>query len=250
MTNSNRQELRVHAFDLDNTLVPGSLVERAFSVLVNQGRLNLSDEEVAKIIEYKTAGNHSEYIREVVAGFSEGIKGLSIKGLRKTARALAEQDRERIFPEIEEVLYEIRSHNEEIVILSGSPRIFVEAFGRSIGARVADGTHHYVARGRIHETRPRAKAIWEKDKHLKSICESIGGVAVSAYGDTMNDYPMLLMVPQPVAVNPLPSLREKALEHRWPIIDCENFDIETQTYTSSRSATFPLQASPLVYNRE
>lgn len=220
MTEINFGERRVHAFDLDGTLIPGSLVERAFSELLRRGDLNLSDDEIRTILEYKNV-DESEYIRQTVRGFSDGIRGLPTKHLRRVAKEIAQQDAVTIYPEMNRILDDVRANGEDIVIISGSPRMFVEAFGHEIGATVSDGTHHYSARGIIHETRPRRKAIWEKGEHLNSICRSIGGQAVSAYGDAMNDLPMLSSALKPTAVNPLPDLREVALERHWPIIDCE-----------------------------
>jgi|GEM_PF-1255850 len=220
MTEINFGERKVHAFDLDGTLAPGSLVERAFSNLLERGDLNLSDDEIDGILSFRDV-DESEYIRQAVRGFSDGIRGLQVKYLRRIARMIAQEDVTNIYPEMQNILDTIKEDGEDIVIISGSPRMFVEAFGHEIGAQVSDGTHHFSARGAIHETRPRRKAIWEKDKHLISICRSIGGQAVSAYGNAMNDFSMLARVPRPTAVNPLPNLREAALERDWPIIDCD-----------------------------
>lgn len=212
-------ERKIHAFDIDGTLLPGALVERAFIELLSRGSLRLEDDEINNILHYRDT-DPNEYVSQTVRGFSEGVKGVPIKYLRSVARDISERDIANIYPEMRSILDTIKSDSEDIVLISGSPRMFVEALGREIGATVSDGTHHYVARGVIHENRPRRKTIHEKDKHLTSICRSLGGQAISAYGDAMNDLPMLLSVPNPTAVNPLPGLREFAITEGWPIIDC------------------------------
>ena len=39
------------------------------------------------------------------------------------------------------------------------------------------------------------------------------------YSDSRNDLPLLLRVTDPVAVNPDPTLKQKAEESGWPILD-------------------------------
>lgn len=217
--NINFGDRKIHAFDVDGTLMPGAVVEHAFNKILSDGQIRLTDSEIERILSYKELDNN-EYIRQVVQGFSEGTKGLSIKYLRRLANEVGEKDAANIFPEMQVILESIKDAKEDIVLISGSPRIFVEALGRRLGATVSDGTHHYSTQGIIHQTRPRRKTIHEKDKHLRSICRSLGGQAISAYGDSNNDIPMLLSVPNPVAVNPLPKLRELAIDNNWQIIEC------------------------------
>ena len=217
--NINFGDRKIHAFDVDGTLMPGAVVEHACNKILSDGQRRLRDSEIERILSYKELDNN-EYIRQVVQGFSEGTKGLSIKYLRRLANEVGEKDAANIFPEMQVILDSIKDAKEDIVLISGSPRIFVEALGRRLGATVSDGTHHYSARGIIHQTRPRRKTIHEKDKHLRSICRSLGGQAISAYGDSNNDISMLFSVPNPVAVNPLPGLKELAMDNNWQIIEC------------------------------
>ena len=79
--NINFGDRKIHAFDVDGTLMPGAVVEHAFNKILSDGQIRLTDSEIERILSCKELDNN-EYIRQVVQGFSEGTKGLSIKYLR------------------------------------------------------------------------------------------------------------------------------------------------------------------------
>ncbi|HSX33433.1 MAG TPA: haloacid dehalogenase-like hydrolase [Candidatus Saccharimonadales bacterium] len=215
---------RVHAFDLDGTLVPGSLTERAFWHLAEMGELRLSDDRVATLAAWRqrfeeTVRPDHDYAVDIVAAIVEGTRGIPVQTLRRMAAERAEADYELIYPEMKGALARARRPNQALVLISGSMDIFVRAFGRRLGAAAVTGSRFYTQGGAIHHSKP-ARGLPAKDDVLLGMCESLGGTPYAAYGDTSQDLPMLIASAHPHAVNPDMALRAAAESLGWPIIDC------------------------------
>ena len=60
-----------------------------------------------------------------------------------------------------------------------------------------------------------------KIKHLQAYCTAhdVEAADVWYYGDSVADIQVLSAVGHPVAVNPMPELRQEAAQRNWPIIE-------------------------------
>lgn len=222
-------ERRLHAFDLDDTLIPGSLVERAFWKLHQDGNINLPDERIAALAnsrdlhiqpDGRLTQNSGDYIAQIVKGAIDGTRGLPLKAVRRAAQEVAEEDVNRVFPEMQQILDTIKGAGEDIAIISGSVDHFVHPLARRLGAKLSSGSRFYTVGGEIHRWRVHADRTENKDLIMLAMCRNIGAVAYAAYGDSYSDLPMLAASQNPHAVNPRPALRQAAEENGWGIIDC------------------------------
>lgn len=223
-------ERRLHAFDLDDTLIPGSLVERAFWKLVETGYIVLTDEQLGSLTAAQAEhvlpngrlGNDSgDYIASIVKATIDGTRGLPLRVIQHAAQEVAEEDALRVFPEMQERINTIKDEGDSVAIISGSIDHFVHPLARRLGARLSSGSRFYVAGGEIHRWREHQDRTKNKDKIMLAMCRNIGAVAYAAYGDSISDLPMLVAAQNPYAVNPQPKLRAAAKENNWPVIDCK-----------------------------
>lgn len=223
-------ELKLHAFDLDNTLVPGSLTERGFWKLAEYGELRLPDDTLSHLaarrdnpnVPPQQPGAEMSVGWEVVNAFITAAKvGLSVKALKRASRELAEEDIECIFPMMKDRIKDIKTSAEKFVIVSASEAHLVQGFARAIGAVASTGSRFYIGNdGHLHRTRPPTNGALNKGSRFKNICTSMNAIPESAHGDNMADLPMLEIARRAFAVNPESQLRAIAVARNWDIIDC------------------------------
>lgn len=210
---------RIYAFDIDGTIIPGALAERAFVELGVQGLLAMTDDEFNAILSLDTV-DHNEYVRQAVRGLNHGVRNISRTHLTSAAMIVAEREAETVFAEINAEIATAKKVGAKVVIISASPKLFVEAFGRVIGADYSDGALWHFVDDVIDPTVNQHNIQFDKGERLLTISEALGGHSVAAFGDTRNDIPMFELSDRPVAVNPKPDLRETAAVRGWEIIDC------------------------------
>jgi phosphoserine phosphatase len=222
---------RVHAFDLDNTLVPGCLTERAVWKIAERAPLTSAqmtwldelNKERSTLLRpdgrLMSTSAADAYIWRAVDAFMDINRGVPFQTMRRIAAKLAEEDAAAIYPEMLTKIEEIHAAGEIAVIISASPALLVSAFARRIGAAASAGSRYYRQGNEMHRWRP-SRNPHPKDHTLRAMCSRLEGQAVAAYGDTMNDKPMLNSVTYPHAVNPVPELRDQALKNGWQIINC------------------------------
>lgn len=56
--NINFGDRKIHAFDVDGTLMPGAVVEHAFNKILSDGQIRLTDSEIERILSYKELDNN------------------------------------------------------------------------------------------------------------------------------------------------------------------------------------------------
>jgi len=221
---------RLHVFDLDDTLVPGVLAERAFWQLADAGYVDLPSERIETLAaqrqqlmrpdgSFGSSPEADSYIWATVDATIDGTKGVPMAAIRRLARDQAEQDAEKIFAPMRDVLKVIAASGDATAIISGSIDHFVHPLARQLGINVSTGSRFYTARGAIHRARPPEARHSNKEVLVRSIAKSLGATAYAGYGDSMRDFSMLLAVQHPHAVNPSPELRAQAIARAWPIIE-------------------------------
>src|SRR5687767_11378192 len=115
-------EANLHAFDLDDTLVPGSSTERGFWKLAEYGALRLPDETLshlaARRIDRTLAPQQPDsnfgYDWEIVLAFVAAVKnGLAVKDLKRASKEVAEEDVENIYPVMLERVNEVKAAGDK-----------------------------------------------------------------------------------------------------------------------------------------
>jgi HAD superfamily hydrolase (TIGR01490 family) len=128
--------------------------------------------------------------------------------------------RQAIYPEAESLIAKFRQNGFAFYIVSATYRFMVAPYAQHLGAthfwgcelEVVDGlcTGHIV--GTVYHQEKKAQV-------LRELAQS-SGIALEhsyAFGDSMNDLPMLEAVGHPVAVNPGRKLRRLAQARGWAI---------------------------------
>jgi HAD superfamily hydrolase (TIGR01490 family) len=119
----------------------------------------------------------------------------------------------------QDVIDELTQYQQQghtIVIVSGAYQTMLEAFARRMGVR-AEGTPLEISNG--HATGKLAKPLNVGEHKVRRLREILNGQTLAmAYGDTLDDLPMLDMSEIPVAVHPNPALAKVAQQRGWRIM--------------------------------
>ena len=221
-------------FDVDGTLLPDNPDEisgRAFWELNEQGIFTSSDEKLQELSDlrdtYASCPNfeRQQYLTPMIIEFDEQMKGRPRKAIQKVAEECAEHDVETLlYPELREEIEMWKERGARLGIISGSPDTFIQPIKRRLGFDLATGTRHFKDRAVYHSKKGVSTRGKEKEKIAKrwrnNIGKEVGAKAViaAAYGDTMNDFSLLLDSYEPVAVNPKPDLELEVIKRGYRTI--------------------------------
>jgi HAD superfamily hydrolase (TIGR01490 family) len=139
----------------------------------------------------------------------------------RLARA-AERFAERVGPRLElsGALAQMRADREAghvLVLVTASPRYYVEALARRWGVAHVLATENAGAASRLSHRIAGANCYGaEKVRVLNGWRQ--GRQVARAFSDHVSDLPLLRLAAQPVAVNPTPALAAEAARRGWPII--------------------------------
>lgn len=210
-------------FDLDNTIIRGASAFHLAVGLRARGFFTTWD-----LVNF--GFQHTRYL-----AFGEDLKqidrlrgrALSIVAGRSVAEiaAIGEEIWDevlslRVFPGTHALLTEHVEAGHQVWIVTASPLEIGELIARRLGATGALGTvaEHvdgfYTGRlvGDMLHGKAKARAVLALAER-----EGIDLATSFAYGDSMNDVPILSAVGHPVAINPDRRLRRHAREKGWPV---------------------------------
>lgn len=243
-------------FDVDGTIlpdIPDELSGRAFWHMVESGLITPNPEhdnlrQLQDLYRAQELTNPRDYLNPLIQTFDESMKGRSRADLNRIASELIEEVYEDAYPEVLDEIHAWQEKGTYIGLISGSPDFLVQALKRKLNADIATGTRYFYQNGHCHYDRKCAPR--SKNKHLvaesmlidlsQNRLRTIGCIALNAkhhrpkiehldsddrfilrggYGDTINDFSMLDMSDEPIAVAPKPCLQQAidGLDH-WRII--------------------------------
>ncbi len=120
----------------------------------------------------------------------------------------------------QDVIDELKRHldnGHQVVIVSGGYQPMLEAFARRIGGASALGTPFEMVGGKA--TGKLAAPLNVGEEKVHTLQKMLNGQTLDmAYGDTLDDLPMLMMSQTPVAAHPNPRLTRLAQEKGWRIL--------------------------------
>lgn len=213
------------AYDIDGTIMPKALFERAFWRMEEAGLITAPDGVLDECrLQREEKPLTEAYLWDMVEHYSQFTKGMDVKSLNSFAEELAEEEIANIYPQMLERLEQDREENE-LVFITGTPKQLVEPLARRLDAKFYFGTKYYEENGKISESGKNISRASEKHRILGKLAAITGLGAERAYGDSMSDYTMLKIANMACAVNPSDDLREAALERNWEIIDCEEREV-------------------------
>ena len=214
---------KLHAFDADGTLLKGSILDRAFWKLAENGVFELDDSLVDTLKKLRETPDSLEYIIELINAYMTQKQGQRVKDIKKVADELAEVEIDTVFPEMKQEITKRRQEaGSTLIIISGSPQVFVNALAKRLGFDFSIGSHYPTRGGLYHPHREYKGRADKKHLYTESVLRKLGrgSVLQSAYGDTMSDLSLLESAEEPAAVNPTDELRKVAVTRRWRVIDC------------------------------
>ncbi len=217
-------------FDVDNTIIRGAsafhiargLKQRGF--FTNRDVLRFAWEQ----FKYNIFGESQEQMAALRAEALSIIKGWSVAEMVAIGEEVYDEVLAlRIFPGTKAIIDEHRAQGHEVWLVTASPVEIGRMIARHVGATGALGTvaehrggyYTGVLQGPMLHGPHKADAVrtLAADRGLRL-------EKCFAYGDSMNDTPMLSEVGRPCAINPDRRLRAHAKKQGWPIKDFRSGD--------------------------
>ncbi|GAA1849508.1 HAD-IB family hydrolase [Myceligenerans crystallogenes] len=210
-------------FDVDNTIVRGASSFHLARAAYQRGFFKTRDLVRFGVVQarYLMFGEDREQINEVRNRALELIAGRTVAELTTLGEEVYDTVLSlRIFPGTRRLLEEHLAAGHQVWLITATPMEIASLIARRLGATGALGTvtaHEdgfYTGRlvGDLMHGAAKADAV-------KGLAETEGIDLASsyAYGDSMNDLPMMHAVGHPCPINPDIRLRRHAQEVGWPI---------------------------------
>lgn len=210
-------------FDLDNTIIRGA---SAFHLAVALRRRHFfSSWDLVSFAfhqaRYQVFGEDLRQIDQVRNRALSIVAGRSVAEMAAIGEEVWDEVLSlRIFPGTQTLLTKHLEAGHQVWIITASPIEIGALIGRRLGVTGALGTiaEHvdgfYTGRlvgDMLHGT-AKANAI-----ATLAVTQGLDLTACYAYGDSINDVPILASVGRPVAINPDPRLRRHARAQGWPV---------------------------------
>ncbi|MSR65004.1 MAG: HAD family hydrolase [Verrucomicrobiae bacterium] len=207
-------------FDFDSTIVRGDSIIPFTRFLMRKGvpgflhKLHLG---FAVLLHHARAYNNDDVKRV----FARQFAGHKVDEVEKLCREFCETTlTPLVYRQARERIAKHRKDGHVVVIASASLTVYLEMFGKQLGADHVIGTvleqRDGAYTGRLatpnclkEEKIVRLRAMPDFKRMHKPAC--------FAYSDHIHDLPMLAMVGHPVLVNPESRLRKVGQQREWPI---------------------------------
>jgi len=212
-------------FDVDNTVIRGASAFHIARGLKQRGYFRNRD--IVRFgweqLKYLIFGESNEQMETIKAEALSIIKGWSVAQMAQIGEEIYDEVLAlRIFPGTKSLIDEHRAQGHQVWFVTASPVEIGRLIARRLGATGALGTvaehrgGYYTGRLVGDFMHGEAKAV-----AVRNLAQT-QGLRVEecfAYGDSMNDAPMLAAVGHPCAINPDGRLRRHAKRRGWPIHD-------------------------------
>ncbi|HCR58279.1 HAD family hydrolase [Raoultella terrigena] len=209
-------------FDLDNTLIKGDSSTVWSRFLVREGWISDPDylaREAMLMADYDRGEmNIADYVALIQAPLI-GVPQAEVDGL--VARCVREEILPRVYPQAWEVIRTLRARGEQMLVISASVSLLVQAVSDELGidqalgidVEMADGGYTGVIAGT--PSYQHGKVVRLAQWRL-AYPQLVG--EVTFYTDSINDLPLCLHADRVRLVNPCPQLAAANEEHRWPVL--------------------------------
>ncbi|MFF1530629.1 HAD family hydrolase [Cellulomonas sp. NPDC058312] len=210
-------------FDVDNTIIRGASSFHLAVGLYRRGFFRRADlvRFAVHQIRYLTFGENRQQIDEVRSRALEIMHGRSVAELVAIAEDVYDEVLSlRIFPGTQRLLDQHIRAGHEVWLVTATPVEIAEIIARRLGTTgglgtIAEHTDGFYT-GRLVGDLLHGEA---KAAAVRTLAEK-EGLDLSrsfAYGDSLNDVPILSEVGFPCAINPEGRLRKHAAEVGWPV---------------------------------
>ncbi|VUC88037.1 phosphoserine phosphatase [Raoultella terrigena] len=209
-------------FDLDNTLIKGDSSTVWSRFLVREGWISDPDylaREAMLMADYDRGEmNIADYVALIQAPLI-GIPQAEVDGL--VARCVREEILPRVYPQAWEVIRTLRARGEQMLVISASVSLLVQAVSDELGidqalgidVEMADGGYTGVIAGTPSYQHGKVVRLAQWRQAYPQLVGE-----VTFYTDSINDLPLCLHADRVRLVNPCPQLAAANEEHRWPVL--------------------------------
>jgi phosphoserine phosphatase len=218
-------KFKIAALDVDGTLFPHAIGACLFEELVATGVCKRGfEEEVANVLRRYRTGEltHPDMAEQAISIYAMAIAGVKVADVTVAAREVWRREEARLFPFVGDLISILHESGFTPLLISASPEEIVGLLARSLGhvwfraARFEAASGSYTGRAEIMPNLPGQKR--------RLIEELVGAAGVDlasslAIGNSLGDESMLSLVGRAIAFEPDISLRQLALERRWPLAD-------------------------------
>lgn len=210
-------------FDLDNTLIKGDSSTVWSRFLVREGWISDPDylaREAMLMADYDRGEmNIADYVALIQAPLI-GVPQAEVDGL--VARCVREEILPRVYPQAWEVIRTLRARGEQMLVISASVSLLVQAVSDELGIDQALGIDVEMAEGGytgvIAGTPSYQHGKVVRLAQWRQAYPQLVG-EVTFYTDSINDLPLCLHADRVRLVNPCPQLAAANEEHRWPVLN-------------------------------
>ncbi len=212
-------------FDIDNTIIRGASGYHLVRELQRRGFFSLADIAffARKALGYFLVGEDAREIATVRDRALGIIRGRSVAEMVAIAEDVYDEVlASKVFPGTRDLLERHSAAGHQVWLVTAGPQEVGELVARRLGATGAVGTvaeeRDGVYTGRLvgptmHGTVKASVAREIAEREGLDLAECW------AYGDSVNDIPILSEVGNPCAINPEPRLRWHCVEVGWPVRD-------------------------------
>lgn len=213
---------KLHIFDMDNTLINCDCDVTWKQFVVKHGMA--PESAIAETERFFADYDNGKMDQKSFIDFQLAeIKGRSMIEMGKLTRQhFAEFVLENVRPAAMEAVLEAFGNGEDVALLTGTNEVITRPVADhfhiseicACGLEIVDGIYT----GNVIPPYPCGAS---KIYYLGALCSrhNVTPADVTAYGDSVNDIPLLEMVGDPVAVSPSPQLREYAEKKHWRIVE-------------------------------
>lgn len=210
-------------FDLDNTLIKGDSSTVWSRFLVREGWIsdpNYLAREAMLMADYDRGEmNIADYVALIQAPLI-GVPQAEVDGL--VARCVREEILPRVYPQAWEVIRTLRARGEQMLVISASVSLLVQAVSDELGidqalgidVEMADGGYTGVIAGTPSYQHGKVVRLAQWRQAYPQLVGE-----VTFYTDSINDLPLCLHADRVRLVNPCPQLAAANEEHRWPVLN-------------------------------
>lgn len=206
-------------FDIDWTLHRSALGTEFYVELSRAGLIPHDLEDHFK--KWKAADDHATYFMEHFYPLATELQGIHRDKLETIGKQLAARVFMTITPKLKDIIESYREEGRFLVAITTSPRVAAEPLIDLLGfdAYVAPD-FIYDEAGNYIEPRHRTDDEKDKGKVLAKLVDeyNLSWKDSAAYGDSLDDLPMLERVENPTPVDPVPALATIATKRGWNIL--------------------------------
>ena len=212
-------------FDIDGTLIPGSANIPFAKAAFRHGFISPADlvKDLRNGLSFLLKGATDERSAQVRDRILRAVEGHRAADVEALGDHFIDDLVASITPAMRGVLDRHAAAGHDRVVVSASPTEIVSRFAAGAGLQHGVGTTAARDADGVYTGQLAGPFCYREGKfEVMAALAAEHGYDLSqcyAYSDSVSDLPMLEAVGHPVAVNPEPELRERAVARGWPIVE-------------------------------